>query len=351
MFKILIAMPEFSYGGAERQVSYLINGISKKADVTVLVYHSYNLKETTNIIEPGIQLIETKFNEIGKVAKIISKFSFSHYIRNEFEDREFDIIVIYSPIALLCSKVFKKKCKKLIYLERNSGEKTLTKHYYKSNLKYIDRIITNSNSALNLFKEHGFDDSICINNGIMISNTAYSSSKITRALIPARIANIKNQKIVIQNLDSFDIHLILAGPIEDEKYYEELMAINSNLKNRFEYVGVIDDMSKFYKSVDLVVLPSFSEGTPNVILEAFANRILCISSNIEMNRSLFMDSNFLFDPYDNDSLKKCFDYIASLDKSKIETVIEQNYKYVRDNYSVDNMVESYYDAFTGILEK
>jgi glycosyltransferase involved in cell wall biosynthesis len=45
------------------------------------------------------------------------------------------------------------------------------------------------------------------------------------------------------------------------------------LPNNIEYFGRLshEEMVKFYNSVDIVILPSFTEGFPNVILEAYAS--------------------------------------------------------------------------------
>jgi glycosyltransferase involved in cell wall biosynthesis len=58
------------------------------------------------------------------------------------------------------------------------------------------------------------------------------------------------------------VHVLIAG----EKQ------LNISFLSGVEYVGSLpfSEMPRFYNKADLVVLPSFTEGSPNVILEAYA---------------------------------------------------------------------------------
>lgn len=342
MKKILIAMPEFSYGGAEKQVSYLADGLSDYFDVTVLVYHSYELKESNNQLTKVENIKEVCFSEIGMKAKFLSSISFSKWLRKEYKENEFDVAIIYSPLSLLVSKSFSKISKRIIYLERNSGVKTLKRFSYRRNLHRFDKIICNSISATDLFCKNGLYAEY-ISNGIKISTNEIEKRDFLfeKAIIPARISEIKNQKYIIKNLDNYGIKLFLAGPIEDNDYYNSLLEYNEINKCKFDYLGVVKNVDKLYDEYDFVILPSISEGTPNVILEAFARKVFCIASNIEMNKQLFKNKKLLFDINDENSFIECLNYIRSLSYEEIINIINENYKFVNEFYSIDKMVNNY----------
>jgi glycosyltransferase involved in cell wall biosynthesis len=99
----------------------------------------------------------------------------------------------------------------------------------------------------------------------------------------------KNQKFAIDYIRGLPKHhiLIIAGPIGDLKYYDDIkkMIIDYNLH---EKVILIADyqytVNKLYHASDMLIIPSFSEGTPNVMLEA-----LCCGLPVLINKELGLD--------------------------------------------------------------
>jgi glycosyltransferase involved in cell wall biosynthesis len=60
---------------------------------------------------------------------------------------------------------------------------------------------------------------------------------------------------------------VLIGEGQELKHLQSLVA-HCGLQNVVKFAGYLDDMSSIYPALDLVVIPSFSEGLPNVLLEA-----------------------------------------------------------------------------------
>jgi glycosyltransferase involved in cell wall biosynthesis len=98
----------------------------------------------------------------------------------------------------------------------------------------------------------------------------------------------KNQRFAVElfNILPKDHKLFLVGPvIQKYKWYYESVLTRIREKsledNIFIISNYINDLSYYYRSADIVLIPSVSEGTPNVMLEA-----LCCGIPVLVNKSL-----------------------------------------------------------------
>ena len=235
---------------------------------------------------------------------------------------------------------------KILFSERNDG-----KHKLKLLYKIMSRceiITTNSIEARNeLIKHIQHREITVVNNGILIPDDKFIYKKNNnpmRILVPARISRVKDQMVVIDalwNVDDVEVHF--AGAIDEMDYYmmliEQIKKYNGAAQ--FFFDGYIEKMMEYYKSFSLILLPSLSEGTANVLLESMALRIPCIASNIEMNARLITDMRFLFEIDNANSLRERIKMFSSMPYSDISQYVQNNYQYVCDNYSINGMVSAF----------
>ncbi len=73
--------------------------------------------------------------------------------------------------------------------------------------------------------------------------------------------------------------LVLVGDGAERANLERL-AVTLGIKNQVVFAGQVSDVKPFYALADLLVLPSLSEGSPNVLLEAMAARVPVVSTNV-----------------------------------------------------------------------
>lgn len=73
-----------------------------------------------------------------------------------------------------------------------------------------------------------------------------------------------------------------------------------------KFLGQRTDVLGIYKLLDVFVLPSYSEGLPNALMEAMAHRLCCLSSDVGGVRYLIEDnvSGLLFTPGNQDQLRE-----------------------------------------------
>ena len=98
----------------------------------------------------------------------------------------------------------------------------------------------------------------------------------------------KNQLFSIDVLNNLpDNHvLIIVGPISDYKYYRDVIDLiqKHQIVNRVKiYPEFKSDIRCFYHAANTLWIPSYNEGTPNVLLEA-----LCSGIPVILNKDLHM---------------------------------------------------------------
>jgi glycosyltransferase involved in cell wall biosynthesis len=85
-----------------------------------------------------------------------------------------------------------------------------------------------------------------------------------------------------------DVAWLIAGEGSRRPEYEAL-AHQLGVGRVVRFVGYVPDMRSFYASVDIVVLPSRSEGCPNVVLESMAMRRALVVSDSAGSREVVTD--------------------------------------------------------------
>ncbi len=84
-----------------------------------------------------------------------------------------------------------------------------------------------------------------------------------------------------------NLHLMVVGP--DEGALLQLKRLLVGFNDSFHLVGFSSDVNKFYQVADIYCLPSYREGFPISILEASANYLPIIASNIYGNKDAVIE--------------------------------------------------------------
>jgi glycosyltransferase involved in cell wall biosynthesis len=99
-----------------------------------------------------------------------------------------------------------------------------------------------------------------------------------------------------------DIVLVVAG---DGPLRKEFVArVRAAGVESIGFTGWVDDMSRFYRSVDIILHPSVHEGMPNSVLEAFGYGLPVLAADIPEMREMLGDEGLLFDPGDSSALSE-----------------------------------------------
>jgi len=140
-----------------------------------------------------------------------------------------------------------------------------------------------------LFISNGFDPS-SLDFGIK-KNTLKKLLKKNKKkfFILGHVANFKPEKdhyTLLKSLEylskkNYQFKCILVGRDVDKKNLQlKLLIKRMNLKNNIILLGEKNDISNIYKSIDLFILSSITEGCSNSLIEAMAHGVPCVSTNV-----------------------------------------------------------------------
>ncbi|MDD4290519.1 MAG: glycosyltransferase family 4 protein [Patescibacteria group bacterium] len=297
-------------------------------------------------------------------------FALVKNVRNYDFIYAFDYFSTGLPAFLVC-KLFRKKLVIRIggdflweqYLDNSNGE-TLKdyynlKHYKQSYIKFIiiklilrnsDKIIFTTNFQKNIFQQFykiNKKNIIVIENPIFLDRYYIEESKLVKnknIVFAGRMKNKNNLERLLKiflEMGDIDFNLLLIG---DGPIKNKLKDIIKNKKNIKIYDGVLgsDLLNNYFKNARAVILPSYTDISPNTALE-------CISLGLPfiMTKEHGFDwmKNYIleFDPKDDNQIKDainkimddrfCLEYIKIIRNINCEY---DSHKFVEKNLQLFN---------------
>ncbi len=267
-----------------------------------------------------------------------------------------NVIICSTPIGGMLGRLVAKKTKvKVIYAAHGllffKGAPLINNTVYKLQemimAKWTDVFITinkeDYSSMERMKKKNGSKLYLVHGAGVDVDNSLLSNFDVKRKRDELCIPNHsklitsigflnknKNYKVVINALrllkDKYDVHYIICGEGNEEKRLKKLSKKNG-LEDRVHFLGFRTDVFEIIKASDLVVVPSFREGVPRVVLEAMNLGVPCIGSDTRGIRELIGRdfSKFLSDPRSPQKYARSIDYAFS-DDDYCNKAIKRNYE-------------------------
>lgn len=356
-------------GGMQRHTFYLCKYLSLSG-VKVTLYH-FN---KSNLDIEKLEIFSEKERE--NIESIVIPFPSSnklpgHYIRDSYKyscliyeqikDRLNEFDFIYSKGFSAWKLIEQKKNQKIecppigvkfhgyeMFQKQADFKSFLQSYLLKGSVRWIsknaDYVFSYGSKITKIIESLGINNNriIEIPAGIekeWISQVEKPRNEIRRFVYLGRYERRKGieelnsvlNELIKQNTD-FEFHFI--GPFEKEQQ------IQSNL---IHYHGSITDNSRIraiLDASDCLVCPSWSEGMPNVILEAMARSCAIIASNVGAV-SIEVDSSngLLIEPGDKTQLKNAINRFLSLDEADILAMQESSRNKIINKFEYSLIIE------------
>ena len=272
---------------------------------------------------------------------------------------KFDVIHIHSPHALKYLRLFLPVLKKKVIYTRHGASPYSTDYwlkFHKKIKKFVSAITFVSQEGKDNFHQaHGWGNvtSAVVDNGVLIEpvKKVPADNDVLRIGSVGRVIPLKNQIGLLKAVHrlapaaqlNVEIHFFGDGrSLADLKaFYNEK---TPDLAVTFH--GMVNDRERIYSSLDLLVVTSETEGLSMVIIEAMANSIPVIATNVGGNPRLVKHdkTGWLFG-YDDD--KTLSEQILNLidNRSLVAEIGANALTYITDNFSIESSAKKYAELY------
>lgn len=374
--KLLFLIPDLGLGGAQRQLIELVCSLNAEyRGISILVCTITSDQRLVDAeLRRSVQFLSLN-KKIGKLYNIPAFLRFVKIIRDENPN----IIHAFLGRAIrfsMLARLFASE-PKLIISFRNAislpqkllGSERLNFHRF---FKFLVHASTcNSKQALkNAVYYLGYYPKIShyIPNGVNASRFQPAHTKLPETpvvfLLPARIISQKNQlglidsvALLVKRNSHFlgKIKIQLVGSIGDKEYWDQVQQkISENkLDTCFVYLGEKSDILPYYQNAHVVILPSFHEGFPNVLLEAWAcAKPILVSEEADTAGLLTKCHGGIKFPAD--STEQTADAIESFmrwssDQKQYQGKI--GFQIIKNHYQFSKIAESYAQLYYNLLQQ
>ncbi len=171
---------------------------------------------------------------------------------------------------------------------------------------------------------------------------------------PGTVGARKNQRALLQALaalesSGMDVRCVFVGEGETAALVEHAAALG--ILARVRVCGYRVDARHITAAADHLVLPSLSEGQPLAVLEAFADGVPVILSDIPEHAELVGDRipRLLFDPHDPADIARTIAAAASLSPQERARLAHDARQAWLAQFSIDGMTAAYDSVYRGVL--
>ena len=350
--KILLFTDCLGAGGAQRQLVGLAIMLKEFGyKVKVCTYHNLDFYKSY-LDENGVtnELIPNASNGIKRVRAV-----YQH-----FKQEQPDWVIAYqeTPSLVACAAKFLGCTYKLIVSERNTTQVVGMNERVRFFLyRWADKIVPNSYSQERFLAEHHQwmkTKLQTITNFVDLEYFSYvehQKSDIPEIAVAASIWPPKNTlgfidavKLVAENGVRFHVSWYGKSDLNIDYFNECQRKIEEyNLGQYIELKEKTKQIKEVYQNASFFCLPSFYEGTSNVICEAISSGLPVICSNICDNSTYVQAgvNGFLFDPHNTEDIATKLSEAIDMTISDYIVYQKNSRNIATHKFSKDKFVSSY----------
>lgn len=154
----------------------------------------------------------------------------------------------------------------------------------------------------------------------------------------------------LSELSELDFHLNICGKLADNSIEDEVNMLKAKLGDKVSFLGYVVgvDKTKLFHKSDMLILPSYHEGLPIVIMEALAAGCAIMSTRVGAIPEVLGDENcYWIDVKSTDSIKNKLSNIRSIDLSMVKKVNAE----LGHKYAFNKHVQKLTDIYKNVTEK
>ena len=372
--KILLHIRSLNVGGAERQVVSLANEMADLGiEVHVAVTATGGPLEKDLIDTPNIQLLHL----VG--SGLFGKLRYLIRLRSLIKTNRYQAIYGFLPtpnIALLVARTIRTR--PLIAWGIRSSNLNLSQYGSRVKwamrlerwlAKFADKIITNSQSALDEYQERGYPPKKLSHIPNAINTDLFKPVPDARSTINAEF-NIPDESRIIgifarihpmkdhttflraaRELVTIDpnVRFLCAGEGSPEysDYEFEIRELSTELKlnQHVHWLGSRNDPQQLMAACDITTLTSDSgEGFPNSIAESMSCGTPCVATDVGDSAAIISEPNQIVIPKDHNQLAGAWNSLLARSQSEHNILSETVRNSIVDRYSKSSITSQTLEA-------
>jgi glycosyltransferase involved in cell wall biosynthesis len=150
-----------------------------------------------------------------------------------------------------------------------------------------------------------------------------------------------------------NVHFVLCGLNVDHENQLLLSLIDAtNHKERFHLLGRRSDIPRLTASFDIATSSSsYGEAFPTTLGEAMACEVPCVTTNVGDAAQIVADHGIIVPAKNAEALAAAWEKIYLLGVDERQKLGQASREHIRTNYSLDQVVSSYENLYTQILNE
>lgn len=366
----IIRLNTGEFGGIEHQIVYIASGLDKNRFQCYLITDDVNCRMANEFKAHGavLPLPSRKYSAAVKtIRRYCKEYSIdiiqSHMLKESFYCRGaklfhpklIHLFRIHTYINCSFIPTYKKKLYHLLSFLTGC----LVDRYLPINEANYQELISCSRVSKKKTK--------VIHNGVraLDQKTDAKPFDYYHIAMPANFVYGKGQDIAVKAMNELlqidqRYHLTFIGgensanqahqtPVTDEikKMIEDL-----NITAHFSFYGYADDMSEAIAPFDIIILPSYSEGTPNVLLEAMSVKKLVIASAVGGVPEFIIPgkTGFLHENKQYHELSDLIRNLKQLDLAVLNEIKENGCCIWKEEYSIQALCDNLSNLYIELLK-